>query len=145
MQVLSLPCYSGRKRLVYLRGFLIWLVIISAEVVHGILRGLLLAPAVGDFRARQIAVFSGIIIIFTIAYFSVRWIRASGIQEHLAVGFMWLFFTVAFEILIGRYVAVYSWERILSDYNMVKGGLLPIGMLAMAFIPSAAAKIRKII
>jgi hypothetical protein len=37
----------------------VWLLLMAAEVVHGAVRALFLAPAVGDFRARQLAVFSG--------------------------------------------------------------------------------------
>lgn len=131
--------------MLYFRGFLVWILIISAEVVHGILRGLFLAPAVGDFRARQIAVFTGIIIIFAIAFYTVRWLRASRASQLLIVGFIWLGFTLAFEILIGRFAAGYSWDRIFSDYNMPEGGLLPIGFLAMTLMPLAAGKLRKII
>jgi hypothetical protein len=42
-----------------LRAFLVWLVIIASETVHGILRGILLLPLVGDFPARQIGVLGG--------------------------------------------------------------------------------------
>lgn len=34
--------------IVLIRAFLIWLVIIAAETVHGILRGILLVPIIGD-------------------------------------------------------------------------------------------------
>jgi hypothetical protein len=37
------------------RAFLVWLVIIFAESVHGALRQILLAPLIGDFPARRIA------------------------------------------------------------------------------------------
>jgi hypothetical protein len=42
--------------MVRLRAFLLWLVIIAAETVQGILRGILLVPIVGDLLARQIGV-----------------------------------------------------------------------------------------
>lgn len=42
--------------MVLFRAFLAWLVIIAAETVHGVLRGLLLVPLVGDLPARQIGV-----------------------------------------------------------------------------------------
>jgi len=35
------------------RAFVVWLVMMGAEVVHGVLRAILLVPLVGDFRARQ--------------------------------------------------------------------------------------------
>jgi len=120
-------------------------IIISAEVVHGILRGLFLEPYVGDFRARQIAVFTGIIIIFAIAFLTVRWIRALRARQLLTIGFLWCSLTLAFELIFGRFVIGYQWDRLFEDLNIVRGGLLPIGLSAMIFIPYAAAKVRKII
>jgi hypothetical protein len=49
------------------RVFAVWLVIIAAETVHGVLRGLLLVPFVGDLPARQIGVPIGSLIIFAVA------------------------------------------------------------------------------
>ncbi len=59
-----------------LRALLVWLVIIGVETVHGILRTLVLLPAVGDFRARQISVFTGSLLIFGVAYVFIEWIQA---------------------------------------------------------------------
>ena len=50
------------------RAFAIWLLLITAEVVHGIVRTLVLTPAVGDFRARQIGVFTGSLLILLITW-----------------------------------------------------------------------------
>jgi hypothetical protein len=36
----------------------------------------------------------------------------------------------------------YSWERLGSDYNMLEGGLLPIGFMIMATSPFIAARLR---
>ncbi len=130
--------------MVYMKGCVIWLAIIFAESVHGTLRGLFLAPRVGDFRARQIAVFTGALIIFAIAFFSVRWMRATRSRELAAVGLIWTVLTVAFEIALGRFVLDVPWERILSDYNLCRGGLLPLGLLFMAAAPLIAGRLRGI-
>jgi hypothetical protein len=47
----------------WLRVLAVWVLLRSAEVVHGVARTLLLAPAGGDVRARQLAVFSGSLLI----------------------------------------------------------------------------------
>jgi len=62
--------------MVFWRAVVVWLVLIGAETIHGILRTLLLVPAVGDFRARQISVFTGSVVILVIACLFIRWIRA---------------------------------------------------------------------
>lgn len=49
------------------RAIGVWVLLILAEVLHGIARNLLLSPFVGDFRARQIGVFTGSFIILALA------------------------------------------------------------------------------
>jgi hypothetical protein len=103
-----------------------------------------LVPHVGEFRSNQIGVFTGSIIILIIAFAFVRWIGASRPRDLLAVGFLWLILTLAFEILFGRFVMGASWERLAADYNIPRGGLLPIGMLILMLSPLIAAKIRSV-
>jgi len=62
--------------MVLIRAFLVWLVIIAAETVHGILWGVLLVPIVGDLPARQIGVLIGSLLIFAVAYLFIRWMAA---------------------------------------------------------------------
>lgn len=131
--------------MVALRGIVIWVIVILAEMLHGIARASFLAPYVGDFRARQIAVFTGSIIILAISLLCVRWIRASRASELLVVGVLWLGLTLAFEISLGRFVLGYSWERIASDYNLLDGGLLPIGLVVLTVSPLIAGKLRGVI
>ncbi len=125
-----------------LRSLAIWLLIISAEFVHGILRTLFLEALIGDFQARQISVFVGSLIILTIAYFSVQWIRAKNIQSLIVVGLIWLILTLMFEISLGRFVFGFSWKKILSDYDISKGGLLPFGLIILTLSPLIAYKLR---
>jgi hypothetical protein len=46
--------------------------------------------------------------------------------------------TVLFEISLGRIVFGYSWERIASDYRLLEGGFLPIGLLFLLLSPTFA-------
>ncbi len=124
------------------RAAAIWLVLIAAEILHGIVRGIFLVPYVGEFRSSQIGVFTGSLIILAIALAFVRWIGTSSVSALLLVGASWLALTLAFEILFGRFVVGASWERLASDYNVLEGGLLPIGMLVLTLSPLIAAKVR---
>jgi hypothetical protein len=122
----------------------VWLCIISVEVLHGIARAVVLAPAVGDFRARQIAVFTGSLLILVVATSFIRWIRPDSAREAVGVGVVWLLLTLAFEIGFGRYVAHAAWSRIASDYNVFRGGLLPIGLCVLTAAPFITAKFRHV-
>lgn len=128
-----------------LRSFAVWLVIILAESIHGTLRTFLLEPRIGDFRARQISVFTGALIILAITFFFIRWISARKLSQFLTIGAFWVILTVAFEIALGRFVMNASWERIFSDYKIWEGGLMPLGLIFLLFTPTIAAKMRKII
>lgn len=123
----------------------VWLIIIFAEMIHGILRGLFLVPVCGDLASRQIGVFTGSLIILAIACMTIRWIGAKRRGELLAAGLVWMILTITFEIIFGRFVMNFDMGRILSDFNILKGGFLGMGMIFLAFSPLIAAKMRKII
>lgn len=135
---------KSKFSLVY-RSVIVWFVIIAAESVHGILRRLLLEPLIGDFRARQIGVFFGAAIIFCIACAFVRWLKADNAKMLLGVGVLWTILTILFEFGLGRLAFDYSWERILSDYNISAGGLMLFGLMFLTFAPLLAAKVRGVL
>ena len=47
--------------------------------------------------------------------------------------------------LFGRYVIHTSWSRIASDYNLIRGGLMPIGLLVLTAAPLVAARLRHVL
>lgn len=126
------------------RAFVVWLGIIGAEILHAVLRSIFLEPFVGDFRARQIAVFTGALIILSIVLFLIKWLRTADYFRLFGIGAFWLILTVLFEIVLGKFVLNLSWERIGEDYNILNGGLLSFGLLVLLFSPLIAAKIRRI-
>lgn len=124
------------------RGVLSWLLLIAAETVHGILRTLLLAPRLGDFRARQVSVFTGLVIIFAVAWFTGRWRGAPTPHAELRTGALWVVLTIAFEIGLGRGLG-FGWQRIFEDYDLTRGGLLGLGMIGLFLAPWLAARLRR--
>jgi hypothetical protein len=99
-------------------------------------------PHVGPSRSNQIGVGTGSLIILAIALAFVRWLGASRSSQLLGIGVMWGVLTLAFEILFGRFVVGASWERLLSDYNVLQGGLMPLGMIVLVLSPWIAGKVR---
>jgi hypothetical protein len=117
--------------------------LIAAEIVHGILRAIVLVPFVGEFRSNQIGVFTGSAIILAIAYFTIRWIGAQRPIGTLSVGMIWLAVDRGLRILFGRFVVRLTWEELLAGYNIAKGGLMPLGLLILLFSPMIASKLRE--
>ena len=120
----------------------IWLVMIVAEIAHGITRALTLVPLVGEFRSNQIGVFTGSVILLGIATLSIRWIDPMRRRDLILTGAAWVALTLAFELLFGRFVAGLSWQRLAADYNLLQGGLMPIGLVVLFFAPWLAARFR---
>jgi hypothetical protein len=127
------------------RGVVVWFVLICAELVHGIARAIWLVPVVGDFHSRQVGVFTGTIINLTIAALFIRWIRPARIVNAIYIGGIWLVLTVVFEVGFGRAIIRASWQRIGADYDLIHGGLLPIGLVLLALAPWIAAKVRRVV
>jgi hypothetical protein len=125
-----------------LRALAVWLVLILVESVHGTLRGLLLAPLVGDFRARQVSVFTGSLLVLGVACLFARWMRAGTTRRLVGVGLLWLSLTLLFEFGLARFVFDYSWGRVASDYDLTRGGLMPFGLVILTLAPLIAARLR---
>lgn len=125
-----------------LRPIAVWLLMMLAESLHGTLRVLFLVPRIGDMPARQVGVFTGSLILFSITWLCIRWMRIATTPGLLAVGALWVLLTTAFEFTLGRLAFGLSWERILSDYDLPHGGLMPLGLLMMALSPWLAHRLR---
>lgn len=123
------------------RALLAWLALIAVETVHGVLRNLFLVPAVGDLRARQIGVAAGSALVLATGLVFIRWIRPPSVRATLWIGALWLVLTLAFEFSLGRALGR-SWDQLLADYDLARGGYLSFGMLLLALAPWIAARLR---
>jgi hypothetical protein len=116
------------------RSILVCVAITAAETVHGIARSIWLIPLVGDRPSRQIGIFTASLIILGIAWATVPWIGATTRRALLMVGGIWVALMLAFEMGLGRALGV-SWERLLSDYDLSRGGLMPLGLIVLLLAP----------
>jgi hypothetical protein len=123
------------------RAILVWLLIIAAESVLGSLRHIFVPEAVA-FLARQASVVVSVAMIFAISWLTAPWMRLRGLGQALAVGIGWVALTLAFELGLGRLTGA-SWPRILSDYDLRNGGLMPLGLILMALTPWAVLRLRR--
>ncbi len=128
-----------------MRALGVWLIIIAAETLHGILRAFFLVPVLGEMRSARVGMPVGALIILVIALLLVKWMRARRVGELLGVGALWTVLTFIFEVLIGLYGRGYSWERVLAEYNLFDGGLMSIGLAFMLVCPLVAARLRGIV
>jgi hypothetical protein len=125
----------------FTRVVAVWMLLMLAETLHGIVREVFTAPVIGDLHARQVGVLVGSAIIFFIAWAAANWMGARTPRSQIIAGAIWVALTLAFEILLGLALGL-GWGRILADYNLARGGFMPFGLAFMLFAPRLAAKLR---
>lgn len=125
------------------RALLAWLAIAVAESIHGVLRRLFVVPVIGELHAHQLGILVGCVVIFAIAWVSIRWVGARSHAELLEVGAAWTFLMAAFEVCLG-FAFDYPLSRVLQDYDVAEGRLMIFGMLFMFCAPTLAARVRGI-
>ena len=121
------------------RAAIAWMAIMLAETLHGFVREIFIAPAIGALRARQWGVLVGSVIVLAIACALSRWMQATTRRAQLWVGAAWVVLTIAFEVSLGRALDL-SWSRIFSDYNPARGGFMLFGLLVMFLAPWLVAE-----
>lgn len=122
------------------RGALVWLLLMAAESLQGVLRHLFLSPAL-ELALHQLSVIVGVAVIFAITWALLPWMRIRTTPQALAIGVMWALLTLAFELGLGWIVGA-DWSRVSADYDLIHGGLMPLGLLAMALTPWTAWRLR---
>ena len=123
------------------RAVRIWLTLIAVESVHGVMRRLLLEPQLGDLRARQVSVLTGSLLIAMVLWFTLKWLGPQPRRRWWEFGLLWLTLTLTFEIGLGRLTGA-SWDRIASDFDPRRGGLLAFGMFVILVAPRMLAQRR---
>ena len=126
------------------RAIGIWLTLIAVESIHGVMRRLFLELQLGDLRARQVSVFTGAVLIMLVFWFTLKWLGPQPVRRWWTFGLLWLALTLMFEIGLGRATGM-SWDRILSDFDPSRGGLLALGMLVILVGPRLLAQRRALI
>ena len=122
------------------RGLLVFLLIMAVETVHGVLRGLFLAPRMGEAMAAKIGWPVGLILVLLIAVLTIRWIGLRDGRSLLTLGIIWAVLTAGFEVMIGVLRGMGTPE-IMAELNPLSG-TIPYSAAVMLLAPWLAAKLR---
>lgn len=91
---------------------------------------------VSELRAHQISTLTGIVLFGLYIGAIARWWGFESMKQAIAVGVLWLVLTIAFEFLFGRYAMQHSWQKLLSDYNLLAGRVWVLVLLWIAIAPT---------
>ena len=119
----------------------LFILIAASEMLNGIARTVLLNKRVGVTKAKRIALLPALALCLLICYYYVPFLNVRTDLGLLVLGAALSLFMGLFDVAVGRFIVKARWDAILDDFNIRKGNLLGLGMLAMAFCPLLASRI----
>jgi len=122
-------------KMILRNAILSWLLIALLETINGTIRVIFITPLIGLRPAHQIGFFLAVALILFIAWLTAPWIKAETLKLQLLIGFLWLILMFIFEFGLG-YILGSSWDYLLADYNLARGGLMSFGLVIMLFAPA---------
>jgi hypothetical protein len=114
---------------------LAWFPMTVIAIANGVLRVGTYGKRMSELRAHQVSTLTGVLFIGLFIALLGYFLPLRAASEAWTVGAAWLVMTVAFEFLFGHYVAKHSWERLLQDYNLLKGRIWPLILVWIAVAP----------
>lgn len=128
--------------MLFWRSVSIWLLLVLAAIINGVVRDQLLAPALGAGLALPVSGVTLTLLIFLIVFHTVGFLgRLSG-AGYWWVGGLWVLLTLVFEFGLGYFVAAKSTAEIMAVFDLPHGNLFILALLACGLAPWAAAKVR---
>lgn len=120
------------------RAALVWFGIMLAAILNGAIRDGVMTPRMGDTAARALScvTLAGAIVVIT--FLTVRWISPASMRHAWAIGAMWFTMTLLFEFGAGHYVFHTPWERLIADYNVLRGRLWILVLMTTLTAPALA-------
>jgi len=119
----------------------LFILVAASEMLNGIARTVLLNKRVGVTKAKRIALLPALALCLLICYYYVPFLNVRTDLGLLVLGAALSLFMGLFDVAVGRFIVKARWDAILDDFNIMKGNLLGLGMLAMAFCPLLASRI----
>lgn len=125
-----------------LRAIVVWLGLMVAAIANGAVRETLIRPRLGEYAGHVIStvILCAVIVLTSIA--SISWIGPSDLHRAFLVGVLWVSLTLAFESIAGHYVFGNPWEKLLADYNILRGRVWILVLIATLLSPVLAARIK---
>ncbi|NTW60621.1 MAG: hypothetical protein HGA43_15820 [Nitrospirae bacterium] len=119
----------------------LFLLVAASEMLNGIARTVFLNKRVGVQNAKRISLLPALALCLLICYYYVPFLRIRTDGGLLVLGISLSLFMGLFDIVVARFIVKARWDAILDDFDIRKGKLLGLGMVAMAFCPLLASRI----
>ncbi|MBD3367180.1 MAG: hypothetical protein GF405_03260 [Candidatus Eisenbacteria bacterium] len=125
----------------YVRALVVWCVLAVVAVLNGVVRNALLTPGMGEERAHVLSTVTLSVLIIGVALAFARWIGLRSRLDAAMVGLLWVLLTLSFEFLAGHFVFGHAWEKLLADYNVLRGRVWIVIPVVTYLAPGIARRI----
>jgi hypothetical protein len=118
-------------RKLILQGLGVWLLLLGFAFVNGLFRERVLEPNLGLEPAHILSTttLAGAVLVAAFLFIATG-PRIYSVRELLAIGMIWVLATLFFESFFGHFVLGRSWAALLSDYDLLRGRLFGLVLLA---------------
>jgi len=121
----------------------LFVLVASSEMLNGIARTLFLNRRVGAASAKRLSLLPALALCLLICFFYVPLLGIGTEGGLLLLGVALSIFMGLFDVAVGRLVVKKRWAAILDDFDIRKGNLLGVGLVAMAFCPLLATRVAR--
>ncbi len=106
-----------------IKYILAWFPMVLVAIGNGLFREKVLSRYFNELHAHQLSTISFIFLFGCYVYGIFKIKLPMSTEQTVMIGLLWLAMTILFEFLFGHYIAGYSWEKLLHDYNIFEGRL----------------------
>ncbi len=117
------------------RALAVWGLLLVLAVLNGGVRDTWLSPVLGDTIGRAISSVLLALLILLATWLTIRWIGPTTPGQAMAVGALWVGLTLGFEFGVGHYGFGTSWAELLADYDLLRGRIWILVLLATFVAP----------
>jgi hypothetical protein len=120
---------------VIVRALAVWGLLLVLAVLNGGVRDTWLSPVLGDTIGRAISSVLLALLILLATWLTIRWIGPTTPGQAMRVGALWVALTLAFEFGVGHYGFGKPWAELLADYDLLRGRIWILVLLATFVAP----------
>ena len=124
------------------KAMALWGLLALLAVLNGILRQFVLVPELGPVAGLRISGLLLAAVIPLVAWLTLPWYGPLPSRQYGWIGCVWLVMTLIFEFGFGHFIAHQSWTGMLGAYDLSKGNLWSLVLLATLVSPWLAARLR---
>jgi len=127
---------------IYTEYAVAWIGLAALAIANGAVREKIYGPLMSELHAHQLSTAVGIALFGAYMWAVMGIWELASARQALSIGCVWLIMTILFEFVFGHYVMGHPWDRLLQDYNLLKGRVWVLVLIWTTLGPCIIYRIR---